>query len=99
MLGICDETGNINQYFKVNSAYSGGGPEAAINTLNLNLDLDLKDYVTVNFGGVAEIINKLGGITVNLTSDELDQLNHHLKSTISSTGEYSPPVKTQRQKC
>lgn len=93
MLGICDETGNINQYFKVNSAYSGGGPEAAINTLNLNLDLDLKDYVTVNFGGVAEIINKLGGITVNLTSDELDQLNHHLKSTISSTGEYSPPVK------
>lgn len=93
MLGICDSTGAINQYFKVNSAYSYGGPEGAINTLNLNLDLDLKDYVTVNFGGVAEIINKLGGITVNLTDDELQQLNHHLKSTISSTGEYAPPVK------
>lgn len=93
MLGICDNTGNINQYFKVNSAYSYGGPEGAINTLNLNLDLDLKDYVTVNFGGVAEIINKLGGITVNLTDDELQQLNHHLKSTISSTGEYAPPVR------
>lgn len=93
MLGICDSTGNISQYFKVNSAYSNGGPEAAINTLNLNLDLDLKDYVTVNFGGVAEIINKLGGITVNLTDDELQQLNHHLKSTISSTGEYAPPVR------
>lgn len=93
MLGICDSTGTINQYFKVNSAYSYGGPEGAINTLNLNLDLDLKDYVTVNFGGVAEIINELGGITVNLTDDELQQLNHHLKSTISSTGEYAPPVK------
>lgn len=93
MLGICDSTGTINQYFKVNSAYSYGGPEGAINTLNLNLDLDLKDYVTVNFGGVAEIISKLGGITVNLTDDELAQLNHHLKSTISSTGEYAPPVK------
>lgn len=93
MLGICDSAGTINQYFKVNSAYSYGGPEGAINTLNLNLDLDLKDYVTVNFGGVAEIINKLGGITVNLTDDELQQLNHHLKSTISSTGEYAPPVK------
>lgn len=92
MLGICDNTGNINQYFKVNSAYSYGGPEGAINTLNLNLDLDIKDYVTVNFGGVAQIINELGGITVNLTEDELAQLNHHLKSTISSTGEYAPPV-------
>lgn len=92
MLGICDKTGTINQYFKVNSAYSYGGPEGAINTLNLNLDLDLKDYVTVNFGGVADIITKLGGITVNLTDDELAQLNHHLKSTISSTGRYAPQV-------
>lgn len=92
MLGICDKTGTINQYFKVNSAYSYGGPEGAINTLNLNLDLDLKDYVTVNFGGVADIITKLGGITVNLTDDELAQLNHHLKSTISSTGQYAPQV-------
>ena len=70
MLGIFDSEGNITQYFKVNSAYSYGGPEGAINTLNMNLDLDLKDYVTVNFGGVADIINKLGGITVNLTEDE-----------------------------
>ena len=92
MLGICDKTGTINQYFKVNSAYPYGGPEGAINTLNLNLDLDLKDYVTVNFGGVADIITKLGGITVNLTDDELAQLNHHLKSTISSTGQYAPQV-------
>lgn len=92
MLGICDKTGTINQYFKVNSAYSYGGPEGAINTLNLNLDLDLKDYVTVNFGGVADIITKLGGITVNLTDDVLAQLNHHLKSTISSTGQYAPQV-------
>ena len=30
MLGICDKTGTINQYFKVNSAYSYGGPEGAI---------------------------------------------------------------------
>lgn len=93
MLGICDSEGTISKYFKVNSAYAYGGPEGAINTLNLNLDLDIQDYVTVNFAGVADIINKLGGITVNLTDDELSQLNHHLKSTISSTGEYAPPVK------
>ncbi|WP_302626569.1 LCP family protein [uncultured Eubacterium sp.] len=93
MLGIYDKEGNLNKYFKINSAYAGGGPEAAINTLNKNLDLDIQDYVTVNFSGVAEIINQLGGITVNLTDDELSQLNRHLKSTLSSTGQYTPQVK------
>lgn len=62
------------KYFKVNSAYSVGGAEGAINTLNKNLDLQLTDYVTVNFAGVAKIIDTLGGIKVNLTDDELISL-------------------------
>jgi LCP family protein required for cell wall assembly len=94
LLGIYDSDGNLSKYFKVNSAYAAGGPEAAINTLNKNLDLDITDYVTVNFAGVAEIIDSLGGIKVNLTDDEVAQLNHHLKSTISSTGQYASPVKS-----
>lgn len=93
LLGIYDAEGTLTNYFKINSAYAGGGPEAAINTLNKNLDLDISDYVTVNFAGVAKIIDSLGGIKVNLTDDELAQLNHHLKSTISSTGQYAPHVK------
>ncbi len=93
LLGIYDKEGNLYNYFKVNSAYAGGGPEAAINTMNKNLDLDIKDYVTVNFAGVAKIIDSLGGIKVNLTDDEVAQLNQHLRSTISSTGEYSPGIK------
>lgn len=92
-LGIYDTAGSLTNYFKVNSAYAAGGPEAAINTLNMNLDLDITDYVTVNFSGVAEIIDTLGGIKVNLTDDEVSQLNHHMKSTISSTGKYAPPIK------
>lgn len=92
LLGIYDESGNLNNYFKINSAYAAGGPEGAINTLNKNLDLNITDYVTVNFSGVAEIIDALGGIKVNLTDNELSQLNRHMKSTISSTGEYAPPI-------
>ncbi|MCR5836266.1 MAG: LCP family protein [Lachnospiraceae bacterium] len=80
------------RYSKLNSAYSSGGAAGAINTINKNLDMQIKDYVTVNFSGVAEIIDSLGGIEVNLTDDEVSQLNHHLKSTLSSTGEYSPKV-------
>lgn len=93
LLGIYDADGNLTKYFKINSAYAGGGPEAAINTINKNLDLDITDYVTVNFAGVAKVIDTLGGITVNLTEEEVSQLNHHLKSTISSTGEYARPIK------
>lgn len=85
-LGIYGKDGTIYKYFKVNSAYAGGGPEAAINTLNMNLDLNITDYVTVNFSGVAEIIDTLGGIKVNLTDDELQQLNYHMSSTCSSIG-------------
>lgn len=94
LLGIYDSTGTLTNYFKVNSAYAAGGPEAAINTLNMNLDLDITDYVTVNFSGVAEIIDTLGGIKVNLTDDEVAQLNQHMKSTISSTGKYASPIKS-----
>ena len=93
MLGIYDKEGTLKEYFKVNSAFSNGGAEAAINTLNKNLDLDLTDYVTVNFGGVARIIDTLGGIKVNLTKDEKRQINHHMKSTISSTGRRAKKIK------
>ncbi len=93
MLAIYDKDGNQKDYFKVNSAFSNGGAEAAINTLNKNLDLDLTDYVTVNFGGVARIIDTLGGIKVNLTKGEKQQINYHMKSTISSTGKRAKKVK------
>lgn len=93
MLGIYNKEGSLKEYFKVNSAFSNGGAEAAINTLNKNLDLDLTDYVTVNFGGVARIIDTLGGIKVNLSKDEKRQINHHMKSTISSTGKRAKKVK------
>ncbi len=93
MLAIYDKDGNQKEYFKVNSAFSNGGAEAAINTLNKNLDLDLTDYVTVNFGGVARIIDTLGGIKVNLTKGEKQQINYHMKSTISSTGKRAKKVK------
>ena len=93
MMAIYNKDGQQKDYFKVNSAFSNGGAEAAINTLNKNLDLDLTDYVTVNFGGVARIIDTLGGIKVNLTKEEKAQINHHMKSTISSTGKRAKKVK------
>lgn len=75
---IYDEKGKIDTvypYFKINYAYNAGGAQGAINTLNANLDLNIKDYVAVNFNGLANIIDLLGGIEVNLTEEEMIYVN------------------------
>ncbi len=57
-------------YGKINSAYTKG-PEHAIKTLNENFDLDISEYATVNFFGMVDIIDAVGGITATITEDEL----------------------------
>ena len=66
---------------------------AALNTINTNMDLDIRDYIVVNFAGVANIIDALGGIDVNLTEDEMNQLNYHMSSTMLSIGKRTSKVK------
>ena len=58
-------------YGKINSAYAKGGPELAIKTLNTIFDLDISEYATVNFFGMVDIIDAVGGIEVELTSGEV----------------------------
>ncbi len=60
---------------KLNHAYSYGGAELAIKTLNENFDLNIRDYVTVNFDQMAEVIDEVGGVTVEVTEDELYYTN------------------------
>ena len=59
-------------YGKINSAYSKGGPELAIKTLNTIFGLDISEYATVNFYGMSDIIDAVGGIDVTLAEGELD---------------------------
>lgn len=59
-------------YAKINSAYSKGGPELAIKTLNTIFKLDISEYATVNFYGMSDIIEAVGGIDVELAKGELD---------------------------
>ena len=63
---------------KINAAYSYGGPELAIKTLNENFGLNIRDYATVNFRGMADIIDAVGGIEVDLTEAERNNANHHI---------------------
>ncbi|MBQ6717961.1 MAG: LCP family protein [Clostridia bacterium] len=60
-----------DSYFgKINSAYAKG-PEHAIKTINQAFDLDISEYATVNFYGMTDIIDAVGGITATITQDEL----------------------------
>ena len=61
---------------KCNFAYAKGGPEQAITMLNKNLDMDITDYVTVDFNAVVECVDLLGGVTIPEVSDEEAVLMH-----------------------
>ena len=57
---------------KINSAYSMGGATLAIKTLNHNFGLDIKEYATVNFYGMAEIIDAVGGVEIDVQKQEIN---------------------------
>lgn len=68
-------------YQKCNAAYSYGGPTQAINMLNMNLDLNIEDYVTVDFGAIADAIDLLGGLEIDVTDEEAMYMNEHIEGT------------------
>lgn len=61
----------ITTYNKINSAYAKGGPELAIKVINTNFGLDITEYATVNFFGMVDIIDAVGGIEAELTQAEV----------------------------
>ena len=52
---------------KVTHAYSYGGAALAMSTLNTNLDLNITEFVTVNFESVVDIVDAVGGVSINVT--------------------------------
>ena len=66
-----------DEYRKCNAAYFLGGAEQAVKMLNMNLDLDITDFVTVGYKGLSEVINGLGGIYIDVDSEELKHINNY----------------------
>ena len=85
-----DSEGN-GQYNKANAAYAKGGPEQFLSMLNTNLDLNVTDFVSVDFQAVAEAVELLGGIDVELKEEEVVHLNNYCVETSKVTGlDYTP---------
>ena len=85
-----DSEGN-GQYNKANAAYAKGGPEQFLSMLNTNLDLNVTDFVSVDFQAVAEAVELLGGIDVEMKKEEVVHLNNYCVETSEVTGmDYTP---------
>lgn len=70
--------GKVN---KCNSAYRRGGAAQAINMLNMNLDLNIKKYVTVDFTAVVDLVDMVGGIEVEVSEKERLEANKFIAET------------------
>lgn len=77
---------------KVNAAYAYGGPELAIKTLNANLDLEITEFITVNWKALTLAIDELGGVVVNVDDQELLYINTFITEQLQSIGGYSDGV-------
>lgn len=80
------------KYYKCNSAYERGGAKQAVQMLNSNLDLDIKDYVSVDWGALVETIDDLGGIDIEVTDEEVDKINEYTVEIVMMTGKDTTPL-------
>ncbi len=87
-------TGEGNTYNKINSAYATGGAAQALAALNKNLDMDISEYVTFNWKSVADGINMLGGVDIEITKAEFRYINGFITETVKKSGVPSVHLKS-----
>ena len=74
------------EYRKATECYFYGGPTRSISMLNKNLDLDIQDYVTVDFNVVADVVDAIGGVEIDVQQDEIQWLNGYQTEGSQVTG-------------
>ena len=63
---------------RLNAAYSFGGAELLMETIEQNLDITVNRYVLVNFEAFANLVDAVGGIELELSSEEIEYVNGYL---------------------
>ena len=84
---------------KITHAYSYGGAQNALKSLNEALDLNITEFVTVNFDAVIAAVDSLGGVYIDIDSSEIKYINDYIDATSQSSGVKSSHISsTGRQK-
>lgn len=85
-MNMAKYTDEYYEFDKANSAYNRGGPESMLSMLNTNLDFALTDYVTVNFKALADAIDVLGGLDIEITNAECVHANNYNREVSEAQG-------------
>lgn len=85
-MNMAKYTDEYYEFDKANSAYNRGGPESMLSMLNTNLDFVLTDYVTVNFKALADAIDVLGGLDIEMTNAECVHANNYNREVSEAQG-------------
>ncbi len=80
---------------KMKDAYADGGAEEAIAALNETLELNIKDYVSLDLGALVEIIDTLGGIEIDVEQDEIPHINGYAQSIAKAYGKETVNVEAE----
>ncbi len=70
---------------KINHAYYGG-VQNTLKTINTNLDLNISEYVIVDFDAVIDLVDSVGGIDLEIDSEEIKYINNYIKDVKKITG-------------
>ena len=93
LLNVKDDTNT-----KANAAYALGGPAQAVNMLNTNLDLNITDYVSIDFDALVTVVDCLGGLDIPLSYAEIVHMNNYCVETAEETGKSYTPVELPEPK-
>ena len=69
---------------RLNASFSYGGVGLTVNTINELFNLDVQNYVIVNFDGMKDLVDKIGGVDVEITDVEAAYYNSKMKWNISA---------------
>ena len=74
---VTDGDEESGRYSKINEAMYYGGIDCYIRAIENNFKINIDNYVIVNFDSFKSIIDTLGGITVEMTEAEINEINNH----------------------
>lgn len=72
---------------KINHAYAFGGPEMSMNTVQNYMDIPIDHYVSINMGGLEQLVDALGGVEVANNQEFTQDGNTFAYGKISLNGE------------
>lgn len=75
-----------DKYQKCNAAYARGGATQAVEMLNTNLDLNIDKYIAVSYHSLMDLIDGLGGITIDVEKAALNEINGYQNTIVTDLG-------------